>query len=41
VNPVAQLTDIIEISRAYEAAARIVKNGDDLRRSAIERLGRA
>jgi flagellar basal-body rod protein FlgF len=41
VNPVAQLTDIIEISRAYEAAARIVKNGDDLRQRTIERLGRA
>jgi flagellar basal-body rod protein FlgF len=41
VNPVAQLTDIIEISRAYEAAARIVKNGDDLRQRTLERLARA
>lgn len=41
VNPVLQLTQIIEISRAYESAARIVKNGDDLRQRTIERLGRA
>lgn len=41
VNPVVQLTQIIEISRAYESAARIVRNGDDLRQRTIERLGRA
>jgi flagellar basal-body rod protein FlgF len=41
VNPVRELTRIIEISRAYESAARIVRNGDDLRQRAIERLGRA
>lgn len=41
VNPVLELTRIIEISRAYESAARIVKNGDDLRQRTIERLGRA
>lgn len=41
VNPVIQLTQIIEISRAYESAARIVKNGDDLRQRTIERLARA
>ncbi len=41
VNPVLELTRIIEISRAYESAARIVKSGDDLRQRAIERLGRA
>jgi flagellar basal-body rod protein FlgF len=41
VNPVLELTRIIEISRAYESAARIVRNGDDLRQRAIERLGRA
>ena len=41
VNPVLELTRIIEISRAYESAARIVKNGDDLRQRTIERLARA
>ncbi|MDX2234620.1 MAG: flagellar basal-body rod protein FlgF [Hyphomonadaceae bacterium] len=40
VNPVLELTRIIEISRAYESAARIVRSGDDLRQRAIERLGR-
>lgn len=41
VNPVLELTRIIEISRAYESAARIVRSGDDLRQRTIERLGRA
>lgn len=41
VNPVLELTRIIEISRAYESAARIVRNGDDLRQRTIERLNRA
>jgi flagellar basal-body rod protein FlgF len=40
VNAVVELTRLIEISRAYESAARIVRGGDDLRRSALERLGR-
>jgi flagellar basal-body rod protein FlgF len=41
VNAVIELTRVIEISRAYESAARIVKNGDDLRQRTIERFGRA
>lgn len=41
VNPVLELTRVIEISRAYESAARIVRNGDDLRQRTIERLARA
>jgi flagellar basal-body rod protein FlgF len=41
VNPVLELTKLIEISRAYESAARIVSNADDLRQRAIERLGKA
>jgi flagellar basal-body rod protein FlgF len=40
VRPVIELTRLIEISRAYQSAAKIVSNADDLRRSAIERLGR-
>ncbi len=41
VRPVIELTRLIEISRAYESAARFVKNGDDIRKSAIDRLGRS
>jgi flagellar basal-body rod protein FlgF len=40
VRPVTELTRLIEISRAYQSAARIVSSADDLRKSAIERLGR-
>jgi len=40
VRPVVELTRLIEISRAYQSAARIVSNSDDLRQRAIERLGR-
>lgn len=41
VRPVIELTRLIEISRAYQNAAKIVSNEDDLRQRAIERLGRA
>lgn len=41
VRPVIELTRLIEISRAYQSAAKIVSNADDLRQRAIERLGRA
>lgn len=41
VRPVIELTRLIEISRAYESAARIVKNGDDMRKETIDRMGRA
>lgn len=40
VRPVVELTRLIEISRAYQSAARIVSGADELRKSAIERLGR-
>ncbi len=40
VRPVVELTRLIEISRAYQSAAKIVSGADELRRSAIERLGR-
>jgi flagellar basal-body rod protein FlgF len=40
VRPVLELTRLIEISRAYQSAARIVSGADELRKSAIERLGR-
>ncbi len=40
VQPVLELTRIIEISRAYENAARIVASADQTRQRALERLGR-
>jgi flagellar basal-body rod protein FlgF len=40
VRPVVELTRLIEISRAYQSAAKIVSTADELRKSAIERLGR-
>lgn len=40
VRPVIELTRLIEISRAYQSAARIVSNADELRQRAIERLSR-
>jgi flagellar basal-body rod protein FlgF len=40
VSPVLELTRLIEISRAYQSAAKIVSGADELRKSAIERLGR-
>jgi len=40
VRPVAELTRLIEISRAYQSAARFVSSADELRQRAIERLGR-
>jgi flagellar basal-body rod protein FlgF len=40
VRPVVELTRLLEISRAYQSAARIVSGADELRKSAIERLGR-
>lgn len=39
VRPVIELTRLIEISRAYASAARIVSSADELRRSAIQQLG--
>jgi flagellar basal-body rod protein FlgF len=41
VRAVVELTRLIEISRAYESAGRMVSTDDDLRRSTIEKLGRA
>lgn len=39
VNPVAAMTDMIEIMRAYEQAARLTETANDLERQAIETLG--
>ena len=40
VRPVLELTRLIEISRAYQSAAKIVSNSDELRQRAIQQLGR-
>lgn len=39
VRPVTELTRLIEISRAYQSAAKIVAQADELRREAIRTLG--
>jgi flagellar basal-body rod protein FlgF len=39
VRPVIELTRLIEISRAYQSAARIIADADALRRQTIETLG--
>ena len=39
VRPVLELTRLIEISRAYQSAARIVSEADALRQRAIQQLG--
>jgi flagellar basal-body rod protein FlgF len=41
VTAVTELTNLIQITRAYESAARVVRGADDLRQRTIERLGRA
>lgn len=40
VRPVVELTRLLEISRAYQSAARVVNSSDELRQRAIDRLGR-
>lgn len=41
VNPILEVTHLIEISRAYERITRMIENTNDLSRRAVERLGRA
>lgn len=41
VRAVVELTRLIEISRAYESASRIVSGDDELRKNAIQTLGRS
>jgi flagellar basal-body rod protein FlgF len=40
VNPLTEITSMIEISRAYEQATRMIENVNDLSKRAVERLGR-
>ncbi len=41
VNPILEITNLIEIQRAYESVSRMIENTSDLSRRAVERLGRA
>ena len=41
VNPLLEMTSLIEISRAYESVTRMIENTTDLSRRAVERLGKA
>lgn len=40
VNPILQVTEMIEVTRAYESLARIMENTQELSRRSVERLGR-
>lgn len=41
VNPLIEITNLVEISRAYESVTRMIENNNDLSRRAVERLGKA
>ena len=41
VNAIFEVTRMIEISRAYASASRLVKDADELRKNAISKLGSA
>ena len=41
VNPLTEITNLVEISRAYESVTRMIENTNDLSRRAVERLGKA
>jgi flagellar basal-body rod protein FlgF len=40
VNPILEITNLIEIQRAYESVTRMIENTNDLSRRSVERLGR-
>lgn len=40
VNPLLEITNLIEISRAYERISKMIENNNDLSRRSVERLGR-
>ncbi|MBU1347270.1 MAG: flagellar basal-body rod protein FlgF [Alphaproteobacteria bacterium] len=41
VNPLVEITHLIEISRAYERASKMIENVSELSRRSVERLGRS
>ena len=40
VNTLLEITNLIEISRAYERISKMIENTNDLSRRSVERLGR-
>ena len=40
VNSILEITNLIEISRAYESVTRMIEQNNDLSRRSVERLGR-
>lgn len=40
VNPILEITNLIEISRAYERITKLIEQSTDLSKRAVERLGR-
>lgn len=40
VNSILEITNLIEISRAYERMARMIESNNDLSKRSVERLGR-
>ena len=40
VNPLIEITNLIEIQRAYERVTRMIENANDLSRRSVERLGK-
>jgi flagellar basal-body rod protein FlgF len=40
VQPIIEITNLIEISRAYERMAKLIDQANDLNRRSVERLGR-
>jgi flagellar basal-body rod protein FlgF len=40
VKPIVQITNLIEITRAYETMAKMIESSNDLNRRTVERLGR-
>ncbi|GER08583.1 flagellar basal-body rod protein FlgF [Iodidimonas muriae] len=40
VEPIMELTRLMDVSRAFQQAAEFIENGDELKREAISRLGR-
>lgn len=40
VNPILQVTDMIQVTRAYESLARMMDSTQELSRRSVERLGR-
>jgi flagellar basal-body rod protein FlgF len=40
VQPIAEITRMIEVQRAYESMARMMDSNSDLSRRSVERMGR-